>query len=255
MSDPFYSPRRRIARAKQHVSSVKSEFIAFFKSNPATRVTDVDPKSGFQLHKVRLSQALPDVITDLAYEAVEGLRSALDQMMHPIAIGAKIKNPSSVHFPIANDAAEVDNLLTKLTKQGIPPDIIATLRGFKTYQTGNRPIWGLNKIRRQGFHRLIVPVGALVPGIQINHASAPGFLEHVIPEWDSRNNEIILFRTLRGTSLDYNVDISFDIAFGEVEGIAGASVTDFFDEATAEVDRILTVIESEAKRLNLVVAP
>jgi hypothetical protein len=108
--DAFASPKRRITRAKEHIADIKSRVGSFFHTKPHTRAIERNAQ-GFDEHKIKLTKPLPDQITDLAYEAVEALRSALDQATHPIAVACNVKRPDLIHFPIADTAAEVDNIL------------------------------------------------------------------------------------------------------------------------------------------------
>jgi hypothetical protein len=53
-------------------------------------------------------------------------------------------------------------------------------------------------------------------------------------------------------NLDYNLQVFFFIAFGDVEGLAGEPVIDYIAVAVSHVEQIMLAIEAEAKRLGLV---
>ena len=120
MSDPFTSPKRRLARAKEKRAEIESLSQAFFKSKPFARVIERNSK-GFDEYKVRLTADIPDGVTDLAYEMIEALRSVLDQVVYPIALACGAKRPDILHFPIADTPADFENGLNGRAKE-LPPD-------------------------------------------------------------------------------------------------------------------------------------
>lgn len=252
MPDPFASPKRRLARAKQHIDAIKRGAEAFFADKPTAHVIERDPVTGFDIHKLRLVKSLPDEITDLIYEALQALRDTLDHTVYPVAIACHATRPDLIHFPIGNDVADFENLMRGRVKD-FPPDILTLLRGFKPYKGGNGdPIWALNKIRRQGTHRLIVPMGFATPGIAVQHMEISGNVAIPGPRWDSINNEIVIARAGPGSRLHYNLNVGFFIAFGEVEGVAGQSAIPVLDAMAAEVGRIVLAIETESRRIGLI---
>jgi hypothetical protein len=144
--DPFDNPKRRLSRARAHISHLKKRIDKFFKKAPYTRVVEPDVDGVTQLHKIKLTEPIPDIITDLTYDAIDCLRSGLDQATYAVAVACHSKRPDLVHFPVADTPADFENLLNGRLKD-FPADILTLFRGFKTYQGGNDPIWALNRIR------------------------------------------------------------------------------------------------------------
>jgi hypothetical protein len=70
MPDPFASPKRRIARARQHTENIKTGVGTFFQSRPYAQVAERNAR-GFEEHEIKLTRPIPDEITDLAYEVIE----------------------------------------------------------------------------------------------------------------------------------------------------------------------------------------
>jgi hypothetical protein len=253
MSDPFASPKRRITRARQHTENIKTGVSAFFQSHPYAQVAERNAR-GFEEHKIKLTRPIPDEITDLAYEAIEALRSALDQAVHPVAIACGVKNPDHILFPVADNASDFENVL-KGRMKGVPPDIVTLFRSFQPYQGGNELIWALNRVRRQGTHRLIMPVGTVSGGVVGNfQISSPMPLTvYDKPKWDSEKNEAIYAVTGPRSNLQYNFEIAFYIAFGQVEGaLAGEPVIETLEDMIAEVERLVLAIETESRRLSII---
>jgi hypothetical protein len=259
MIDPFKSARRRLARAKEHILDITSRRASFSQGKPFKRVVETNPENGLREHKIRLTSDIPDKITDLTYESVESLRSALDQATYAIANMCNVTRPNRVQFPIADTLWEFENILSSRLKE-FPSAILLLFHSFKTYETGNC-IWALNRIRRQTVHRLIVPVGFTSIGTVVftNLADARITPEHfragreLRPTWNVEKNEMIYMVASPADRFNYNVVCTFDFAFGSaVEGVGGRRVLYFLDSAAREVDRIIGNIEAEARRIGLV---
>jgi hypothetical protein len=251
MSDPFASPKRRLARARNHIDNVEMGIRVFLETQPYERTVERNTQR-FEEHKIRLTKPIPDDVTDLAYEALEAMRSSLDQATYAVAVACNSKRPDRIHFPVADAAADFENNVRGWLTD-FPTDMLALFRSFKAHQAGNELIWALNRIRRQGMHRLIVPVvtatEAFAHSVTIN---SPHFVELPPLKWDSEKNEVIFARTNPGSDLNYKLDFMFFIIFGEVEGVAGEPIIETLREIAAEVERIVLAIETEARRLNLI---
>jgi len=251
MSDPFSSARRRIARAKKHITHIKTRMRKFLKPKPYTGVVEPDGETGYNVHKVKLLKPIPEIITDLAYEAIEALRSSLDHAVYAIADACGSKRPDLVHFPIADTPSDFENILKGRIKD-FPPEILDIFRGCKPYKGENDLVWALNRIRRQSTHRLVVPVGMASSGMRIEHMRISGGAQIFAPRWDAENNEIILFRTENDAEFDYNINVAFFVAFGEVEGVAGSNVPETLRLMADEVTRIVTEIKAIARNIGLI---
>ena len=251
--DLFHSPKRRLAGAKEHFGDVKAGLEAFIAEKPYARVIERNAR-GLEEHKVKLTNDIPDRITDFAYDTIEDLRSSLDQTVYSVGMAchSTIK-PDLMQFPIADEPAHVENLIRgKL--QDFPPNILSLFRSFKPYKTGNSIIWALNRIRRQSYHRLMIPVGTAIHKAQINSAyiSSPHPAEFPAPFWDRGKNEMIVAITGPGSNLQYDIQLSFFVAFGPVEGVAGKPVFQTLKAMTREVERIVMATEAETRRLGLI---
>jgi hypothetical protein len=109
--DPFRSPKQRLSRAQEKIAELKAAIEAFVKSEPYARVVDIEPSSGAELHKVKMTAPLPDLITNLTMEIVEALRSVLDQAGFACAVIAGKPNPKSAYFPIADTGPDLANVI------------------------------------------------------------------------------------------------------------------------------------------------
>jgi len=188
--DPFDSPKRRLLRAKQHIRDLDLRISKFFKKQPHKGVVERDASGLNEIHKVRLTKSIPSQFADRAAEVVEALRSALDQTGYAVAVLAGAIEPKSAYFPIAEKAADLENVIKGRCKD-LPPDIISLFRSFNPHKGGNDTIWALNRACTVAKHRTLIRVGMSVLKIETRGIS---FLEGgslPIPKWDSEKNEVI----------------------------------------------------------------
>jgi hypothetical protein len=251
MSDLFYSAKRRIARAKEHIRVFETTMDSFFASEPYACVTEIDPQTGYDQLKVKLTRPLPDALTDLAVEAIEALRASLDQAPYATAIAAGHAHPKYACFPIAPDAVQIDRVIAGRCKQ-IPKDIIAFFRSLEPYEGGNDLIFALNEACNTSKHRLLRPLGTAVGGSAVAqfvvHASG-GLL---MPRWDSARNELVVASFSSDSDIDYDGSVSFFVVFGDVKVIRGKDAFSTLNAMASEVEGIVSATEAEARRLGIV---
>lgn len=250
MHRPFNSPRMRIARAKQHIRNLDQRVKRFFDAKPYARVTERDDEDINDLHKIKLTKSFPAGVTSVAAEAIEGLRSALDQAAYATAVLSGVRHPKSAYFPIASSADELNNVIRGRCKD-IPHDIVLLFQSFSPHKEGNDIIWALNNACNASKHGVVTPVGMAANGIHIKHMTVTGSFRLPAPNWNSEKNEIVFAATGPETNIEYDLDISFLVAFGEVEGIGGQPAVPILNAMASEVHRIVSAIEAEAKRIGL----
>jgi hypothetical protein len=76
--DCFESPKRRLARAKQHIRRLKKCIQTFIKKIPPSRGEELDAE-GWTVHSLRFCHPIPQSWADSAGDAIKHLGSALDQ--------------------------------------------------------------------------------------------------------------------------------------------------------------------------------
>jgi hypothetical protein len=69
------------------------------------------------------------------------------------------------------------------------------------------------------------------------------------PYWDARKNELIISRTVDKIETRYDLNVSFHIAFGDIEGLHGKPVVESIDYLSAILSSFLTGMESDIKRI------
>jgi hypothetical protein len=133
----------------------------------------------------------------------------------------------------------------------LPSEIAALFRSFEPYEGGNNAIWALNRLCNHGKHKLLVPVGMATMEISQSGSATRG-LRIPIPRWDSEKNEIVLLSTDAGEHLNYQCQIKFFIAFGEIEPVAGKPADRVLQIMAEEVERIVLATETEARKIGLI---
>jgi hypothetical protein len=144
--DPFYSPRARLKRANEHISRLHKRVERFFWQAPYRQVIELDADGVTQLYKFKFTKRLPESCTHSAAEALEALRSVLEQTGFAAAVASGKVNPKKTQFPIGDDLIGLENLINRKVSKDLPDEILALFRSFKPYKGGNDTIWALNKL-------------------------------------------------------------------------------------------------------------
>lgn len=247
----FESPRKRLLQAIRKAQHFQIESAAFLKSNFHSIIVESDPGSGCTVRKLKITKFPPDNVTDLAYDTIETLRSCLDHVATACAIlsGVCEKQLERVLFPISNDAAKFEDSIARSCK-GIHHEIVGLFRSFKAHPGGNETLLQLNQIRKQGYHRFIVPVGTVghvKPGLGGMHGKRPAYTPG--PIWDGKNNEMIYEAWDANGHFGFNAEMTFDTAFGEVAAVAGKSVWTFLLDAAEAVEKVVNDSEAKAQSI------
>jgi len=159
--DLLASPKRRLARAKEKIRRLEKRIATFAKNKPGILSVDTDAH-GITTHAFKFRRQIPDSWADAAVEAIEALRSALDQTGYAIAVRAGVAAPRNAYFPFGDTPAELDANAKGRCKD-LPSEIRALFRAFDSYEGGNYALWALNKLCNANKHRLLIPV-ALTAG-------------------------------------------------------------------------------------------
>jgi hypothetical protein len=249
------SPARGSASTAQSFSfaPLSSKGRPFFKRAPYARVVEPDPNGVNQLHKIRLTRQIPAKMTSVAVEAIENLRSALDQAGYITAVRSGLVEPKGAYFPIADSAAQLEtDVIGRRRCKDLPPDILTLFRSFKPYKGGNEPIWALNRLCNHSKHRILSAAmhcdhfRSIAPTYLSGNAAIP------MPAWDHEKNEMIFGAVSPGGDFKYDFEFSFYLTFSEVPELVGIPALPMLDATIHEVDGILAATEKEARRLGLI---
>lgn len=250
MSDPFESSKNKLARAHEHFLDLQKKIIEFTDIDPYERVIEPHPdKPGYVVHKVKLTQALPPSIGDIAGDMVNNLRSALDHAGYAVAVAAGAKDPKFTAFPFAGSAAQMANALGR--SKDIPPQIQSLFCGFQPYPRGNEYLWALNEICNTDKHKIAIPIGQGVVNVG-TRIRGTGFFEMPDPHvWDRTKNEMILVTFGPETEFEYEFNFRLFVAFDEIKIVGGKPLLGTLDAMGSIVERILVAVDAEARRIGI----
>ena len=259
-SDPFYSAKRRLGRAKKHILDLKEAMSAFMDSHPYTVVVEPDTDGVTKLHKVKLVKPFPEDMSDIACDALDSMRSSLDHAAYGAAVAGGVASPQYAYFPFSNSPEKWADRAKGLCKD-IHADITALFCSFKPYKGGNDPLWALNDIRGSNQHALLAPLGTASVHVSLKEmtmvAPKDGSVTFTAPlwtpsSWDSSKNEMILAKVDPGGTLKYQFELTPFIAFGDVPCFAGEPVGGVLKHLFGVVQSILMATEAECRRLGFV---
>jgi hypothetical protein len=247
----FNSSRRQIVRAEEHILDLAAKIKAFLETKPYARIVEPDSDGINQLHKVKLTKLVPLSFADIAADAVNNLRTALDHAGYTTALASGKVNARKAYFPFGIDAADLENTIRSQCKD-IPQDIITLMRSFQPYKGGNDLLWALNRMCGTNKHRMLAPIGVTVGGMHIRQMMISGSGSIPCPIWDRTKHEIVFAIMGPHTKIEYDIELAFSVAFDEVEIVGGQPAIPVLNQMASIVEGIVTGIEAEARRLGLI---
>jgi hypothetical protein len=130
--NPFDSPNLLLDRARENREELNARAKRFFDENPCAHFVDRDANTGHYLRKARLSAQFPSVLWAVAADALNNLRSALDQA---VCASVSVLNPSAsldgVGFVFGASQTHFENAITRAPKT-IDPYVFDVMRFFLT---------------------------------------------------------------------------------------------------------------------------
>lgn len=100
-ADLFESSTRKLMRAKEHILDLELKIFNYVELSPYACVVDPDPHvPEHQVHKLRLTQPLPDELPTIIGDAANNLREALDNAGYAVAIASGQMNPQVLRIPL-----------------------------------------------------------------------------------------------------------------------------------------------------------
>lgn len=251
-ANPFYGPKRRISRAKDQFTQFNSAWSAFIARNPWTHL--VEPKAGSLLleHKIKLTEPLPELLSDISFEMLGNLRSALDLSAAESARLGGVTNPKRAHFPIAPDAAKLEtDVIGRGRCKDVPADIVALFRALQPYRAGNNAIWALNELCNGEKHSMLVPHAVTADSMRINFQGSGKHLEITRPLWDTSKDEIIFAVTDRDYAGSYDYNVTTFIAFGKIDDLKAVPAQNVLARILTEVDAAVSATENKCREIGI----
>lgn len=152
-------PKLKIKRAKQHIAELETALMAFHERRPYELVHEIDPKTGENVYRVHIKEALPCELPTILGDIVHNLRAALDHLVCDL-IRANRKQPKrGSGFPISGTRKHLEsNAIGKI--DGVSPKAERFIKRLKPYKGGNTPLWVLHELDALDKHSGIIPVAA-----------------------------------------------------------------------------------------------
>jgi len=259
MASPhFRSPYRRLARAKGHIryfTQVTQNFLAlnpfeqftrdqFIKSGP-----DADPAPATGVF-LRLKAPLSDDLSDTAVDAMDALRSALDQACYGSAVALGAVEPKYSNFPFGDDINELENTIKGRCKD-LHPEITDLLRTFAPHKKGDRLLWAFNKARAANQHKILCDISPVRGQFGISHLEADHPEDVALMFKPGSEDEEILIALFPKTANVRKIAVNnkFHIAFSDAGALTGEPAVSALNTFASKVEGIIMAIEAETARI------
>jgi hypothetical protein len=241
-TDPFDQPRRRLKRARQHLSDLTTEIQQYSRSPYGAIEASSDG-----VHKTwRIKfKPTPPVCDDLTFEVLFTLRAALDQAAYAAVTALGEEWPKMASFPIADTPEAFEKKIGHRNKQGgggLPHEIKELFRRFKPYRAGNEAIWILKELRDR-VHTSLVPVA--IAGMRFGSSMPePGKMNSYNSRWGPRDELIV-----KGSGSNVDIKAIPVIGFDQPDLTGSKAATTVLRAALREVQKIVTETEKRCREL------
>ncbi|HBP86342.1 MAG TPA: hypothetical protein PKK23_05420 [Nitrospirales bacterium] len=116
------------------MDTLKAEHDAFYAAKPFKQDIESVDGGDIEIHKVKLVKTLPDP-AGISFDAINNLRSALDQACFAIGI-ANDTNGRHSHFPFGDTPEEVESR-RKTSSRDLLQTTFNVIATAKSYKNGN----------------------------------------------------------------------------------------------------------------------
>jgi hypothetical protein len=161
---------QKLERANHHVQELNAELQAFFATNPYVGRSKRDPKTRQVIYYMVSVRETPPVISALAGEILQSLRSALDHLAYQLVlVGTGKPGPFPyVYYPIFESAEKYE--AGKLGQiKGMRKKAIEAIDATKPYKGGNDALWKIDRLNKIDKHRLLIAVGSVFTSFDVAH--------------------------------------------------------------------------------------
>ena len=215
-------------------------------------LVEVDPNTGEKVFKVRLNGMIHPRINVRIFNIATELRAALDHAVYAASVAlGKHPSPTKTAFPFQDELSGLTREMERRCED-VPIDIQTVLWNLQPYKAGNEALWRLNKLRNFKDHRrLIIPVVETVQNrLKVHITRHPGETSEpnlIFPpsQEGSAENEFIFLRLPSGFDAQYNLDLAFQIVFGEVPHLEGRNVVALLRQSAQAVDDAIRALENK----------
>jgi hypothetical protein len=201
---------------------------------------------GNNQHTIKFDRGFFEQFSNIAFDAANNLRSALDQTAYASAVLAGKEKPKRAYFPIAGALSDLENLI-KLNCRDLRPEIIDLFKTFSPYGGGNVWLSALSKPCNIQKHATLIPfktgdlqVMYIMNGITLG-------LGH---RWHSETYELEILGSGGADFMKGGGYFAFGITFTHDDPvIAGSEPAGLLDGIAIQADRVIKATEEECARL------
>ncbi|MEH2570650.1 hypothetical protein [Bradyrhizobium sp. AZCC 2289] len=249
MADLFGSPKRTLARARHHIADLRSKADDFMNGRAPGTYQIERRTDGKNQHTIKFDRGFFEQLSNIAFDAANNLRSALDQTAFGTAILAGKEQAKRALFPIAGSLPDLDNLIKKNCRD-LRPEIIDLFKTFKPYGGGNIWLSALSKLCNTQKH------AALIPFKTDNHQVMyvmNGIIIGLGHRWHPKTFELEILGSGGADFTRGGGYFAFGLSFThDDQVIAGSEPAGLLDGAAIQVDRVIKATELECQRLGLI---
>jgi hypothetical protein len=214
--------------------TLPNPYVVIAKFNPETNVTQ---STLGPLPEIPVSLAL------IAGDATHSLRIALDYLACELVRSAGV-TPKNVYFPIC-ETPEKYKAESPGKTQGMPIAAKEIIDQIAPYQGGNNALWALHALDVTDKHRLLITVGAQVAKVvQLTLSSEMTEFSALLRAPRGLEEGDILGEVSGNSEANQRINFTFDIAFGQPEGLTGESVVGTLHHMAQMVEAIIGHFES-----------
>ena len=252
-TDPLFSVRVKIDRAKKHLNELGAEISAFLAAQPYDIIIDENTEPGKRLYRIKNRKLIPSDWGGAIGDIVHNLRSSLDNLATALAIanGTTSKDIlKNTYFPIGTCKAGFEKLLPNYLR-GASPDARRLVERLKPYPGGTDAFRRLHDLDVLDKHSAIVPVGLahtgavwevglVIEGMTLPEISLPFAPKK--PIYPLKDGDVIASsKHFSGGPHKENLDAAFSIAFGEGQIVDGESVIPTLQQFIDFVERVIGI--------------
>lgn len=246
----FESPRLLIGQANAKIVDFEALCFAFCDPGNYEFIDEIDHKSREKVRCLRLKSKIPGAIRLAAYSILNDLRHALDQAVGDAALLTGRKDSKGVYFPVGKS---VDDLKLEIKRRcrNVHPEILTFIQNLNVCETGNPRLYATLSLVGPNKHQRLIGIRPR------NHLAIENFdpfgmrgpINFNATKWVPSKNHVELIRLGDGAYLNVKLHVILDVCLGNGEPPLDVTAQTILRELAGEVERIVTSIEAEARRI------
>jgi hypothetical protein len=137
--------RFSLEHARAHIDALKAAVLKFSNSAQFEQVIERN-SAGHDVHKLKLRERIPRLVSGVTFDVVIHLRSALDQAANQIGVAAGGKSHLA-KFPFGKTLDDVNaRFKPKAASSALPKSVQELIVAVGPHKNGNLFLWSLNEL-------------------------------------------------------------------------------------------------------------